>query len=191
MVLSNMARKESTIGEMVNIMAVNVNNLHEFAHHFHMTWTCVVSSIIGSFLLWTQLGFVASLGGLIVMVAVLPGNAAASNQQKRFQIKKLKHADARIKMINEMLNGIKVIKFYAWEMPFQRLINICRDAEIKILRKIAYFSIIPNLSWVFTPFLVKINLCYIFFKKCIFSKLISLKIFKKRSRLYPLVYTHS
>lgn len=154
MVLSNMARKESTVGEMVNIMAVNVNNLHEFAHHFHSTCACVLSIIVGSFLLWTQLGFVASLGGLIVMVAILPGNAAASNQQKRFQLKKLKQSDARIKMINEMLNGIKVIKFYAWEIPFQRLINSFRDAEIKILRKIAYYSIIPNLSWVLTPFLV-------------------------------------
>lgn len=149
-----MSRKESTVGEMVNIMAVNVNNLHEFAHHVHMVWTCILCILIGSFLLWIELGILASLGGLIVMVVILPGNAIASNQQKRLQIKKLKHTDSRIKIINEMLNGIKVIKLYAWEISFQRLINKFRNLELKILEHIALYSIIPNFSWVLTPFLV-------------------------------------
>lgn len=152
--LSNMARKESTVGEMVNVMSVNVTSLHEFAHNLNMAWSCIVSILIGIFLLWQQLGLIASLAGLFVMIIVIPMNAYTSNLTKRLQVKKLEHTDARVKMINELLNGIKVIKLYAWEIPFNNLITKCRNSELKFLNYISYFAIIPNFSWVLTPFLV-------------------------------------
>lgn len=31
----------------------------------------------------------------------------------------MKYKDERIKVINEILNGIKVLKMYAWEMSFK------------------------------------------------------------------------
>lgn len=154
MSLSNLAKKESTVGEMVNLMAVNVHSLHEFAHHLNMAWTCVACILVGSYLLWQELGMVASFAGLIVMIVLLPANVVASNQGKKLQLKKLRFTDSRVKMINEMLNGIKVIKLYAWEIPFKQLINKIRGCEIKVLKQIAYFSIIPQFSWVLTPFLV-------------------------------------
>lgn len=150
-----MARKESTLGEMVNVMSVNVQSLHEFCHHVNMTGSCIITILVGTFFLQLQLGLVASLGGLLIMIIILPFNAYASNLCKKIQVKKLKHTDSRVKTINEMLNGIKVIKLYAWEIPFKKLIEKCRISELSYLRHIGYFMIIPNISWVFTPFLVQ------------------------------------
>lgn len=154
MKLSNISRKESTVGEMINIISVNVQSLNEFSHHVNMIWSCMFSILFGTFLLWQQLG-VASLAGLFAMTITIPFNSYISNQAKKLQIKKLKETDSRVKTINEMLNGIKVIKLYAWELPFKELITAARNAELKILKFIFYYNAISNFSWILTPFLVR------------------------------------
>lgn len=35
------------------------------------------------------------------------------------QVAQMKSKDNRIKLMNEMLNGIKVLKLYAWELAFK------------------------------------------------------------------------
>jgi hypothetical protein len=44
--------------------------------------------------------------------------------------------DKRVKLMDEVLNGIKVLKLYAWEPSFSyKLLNI-REEEIKALKKV-------------------------------------------------------
>lgn len=151
--MSNLARKESTVGEMVNIIGVNIQSLYECAHHFNQMWSCAVSLTLGIVLLWHELGW-ASLAGLLVMALFTPVSSFFTTKSKRLQIGKLKHQDARIKTINEVLAGIKVIKFYAWEQPFMKTISHLRGLELGMLRKIAFLEALSNFSWTFSPFLV-------------------------------------
>ena len=55
--------------------------------------------------------------------------------------------DSRIKLLNEILNGIKVIKFYAWENPFKELVMKIRKGELNILRK---YMILVSTAYSFT-----------------------------------------
>ena len=66
----------------------------------------------------------ASLSSLALMIAILPlnfisGRLVATNQKKNMLMK-----DERVKLMNEILNGIKILKLYAWEKSFEvRLIT--------------------------------------------------------------------
>lgn len=43
--------------------------------------------------------------------------------------RKMQSQDVRVKLINEMLAGIRIIKLYAWENPFmQRVREVCSSA---------------------------------------------------------------
>ena len=42
------------------------------------------------------------------------------------QIAQMIQKDKRIKKLNEILSGIKVIKMYAWEIPFGKLVGDIR-----------------------------------------------------------------
>lgn len=42
----------------------------------------------------------------------------------------MKQKDNRIKLMNEILNGIKVLKLYAWEEPMEKQILATRDKEV-------------------------------------------------------------
>lgn len=105
--LSNSARKESTVGQLVNILAVNAQSLVEFPHHSNMVWSATFSIVLAIILLWRQLGL-ASMAGVLVMFVLIPVNSVITTKSKKYQIKKLRHQDSRVKIINEFLNGIKV-----------------------------------------------------------------------------------
>lgn len=73
-----------------------------------MAWSSLFSIIISTVLLWNLLG-VASLAGICVMVVLIPFNSYVTNKSKQLQIKKLDYQDSRVKTLNELLSGIKVI----------------------------------------------------------------------------------
>lgn len=66
----------------------------------------------------------------------------------------MKNKDERVKLINEVLSGIKVLKLYAWELAFKKKIDDIRDKEVKDLKSIAYLSAFAVLLWSCTPFFV-------------------------------------
>jgi hypothetical protein len=62
--------------------------------------------------------------------------------------------DERIKMVNEVLNGIKVIKLYAWEIPMEEVVTKLRDREIGYIKKGAFLRSLSDMLNSASPFLV-------------------------------------
>lgn len=73
------------------------------------------------------------------------------------QVQQMKFKDSRIKLMNEILNGIKVLKLYAWEPSFLEQIEGIRQSELHLLRKGAYLQAVSTFIWVCTPFLVRLS----------------------------------
>ena len=70
------------------------------------------------------------------------------------RMKVLEKTDARVKLMNEVLTGIRVIKYYFWEKPFKGKIHDLRKVELKNTEKMAWImsagvecmmGLIPNL----------------------------------------------
>jgi len=67
----------------------------------------------------------------------------------------MRHKDRRIRLMNEVLNGVKVIKLYAWEDHFQEDVSTIRQKELVTLRNTAYLNAISSFTWTSAPFLVR------------------------------------
>ena len=61
--------------------------------------------------------------GLAAMVLLGPINAIVAKQMKALQIAQMKNKDKRNKMMDEILNGMKILKLYAWEASFADKVN--------------------------------------------------------------------
>lgn len=72
----------------------------------------------------------------------------------KLQVTQMKEKDNRIKLMNEVLNGIKVIKLYAWELAFKEKVLDIRENELKVLKRAAYLAAVSTFTWVCAPFLV-------------------------------------
>lgn len=46
--------------------------------------------------------------------------------------------DERVRLMNEIIQGIQVIKMYAWEKPFGKLIELARKKEVHVIRYVSY-----------------------------------------------------
>lgn len=70
------------------------------------------------------------------------------------QVEQMQYKDSRIKLMNEILNGIKVLKLYAWENSFRDKVLAIRQKELNVLRKMAYLGALSTMAWTSAPFLV-------------------------------------
>ena len=73
------------------------------------------------------------------MVLMIPLNALVYRNIRTYQMEQMKNKDRRNKMMDEILNGMKIIKLYAWESSFLRKVNDIRDQEIYALKVRNYY----------------------------------------------------
>lgn len=74
------------------------------------------------------------------MIFLAPINVVVFSIVGKMRRKVLKYSDLRVKMMNEILSGIRIIKFYAWEKPFKKEVGMLREKELKALTNLAYVS---------------------------------------------------
>ncbi|XP_053936985.1 multidrug resistance-associated protein 1 isoform X3 [Cuculus canorus] len=156
LVITNSARKTSTVGEIVNLMSVDAQRLMDLATYINMIWSAPFQVILALCLLWQNLG-PSVLAGVAVMILLVPINAVMAMKTKTYQVAQMKCKDNRIKLMNEILNGIKVLKLYAWELAFREKVLEIRQKELKVLKKSAYLAAMATFTWVCAPFLVALS----------------------------------
>ncbi|CAD7667352.1 unnamed protein product [Nyctereutes procyonoides] len=156
LVITNSAKRESTVGEIVNLMSVDAQRFMDLAPFLNLVWSAPLQIILAIYFLWQNLG-PSILAGVAFMVLLIPLNGAVAVKMRAFQVEQMKFKDSRIKLMSEILGGIKVLKLYAWEPSFLEKVEGIREDELRLLRKSAYLQAISTFTWVCTPFLVTLT----------------------------------
>lgn len=134
-------------------MQVNAQTFIDLSTKWHILWSCPTKIIGASILLWFYIG-PAVFAGLAALIIILPLNSYSTNLYNKYETEKLNFRDSRIKVISEVLNGIKVIKFYGWEISFENIINKIRKSELNLLKKYTIAYSIFNFTYGFTTYVV-------------------------------------
>lgn len=151
--ISNSARRERTVGEIVNLMSVDADRFRPLLEFLHISWAAFIQISIAIFLLYQELGY-SAFAGVIVLLLIMPFNTVLGTRMEASQKKQMARKDERVKSMNEILNGMKVIKLYAWETAFMDIILKLRELEMKHIRRIAYCNSLFSFMWTVTPVLV-------------------------------------
>ncbi|XP_061601976.1 canalicular multispecific organic anion transporter 1 [Cololabis saira] len=155
LVVSNDTRKESTVGETVNLMSADAQRFNDVINFIHLLWSCPLQIIISIVFLWMELG-PSVLAGLLVMVLMVPINGLLANRARKLQISNMKFKDKRLKIMNEMLNGIKILKLFAWEPSFKTQVEDIREQELTVMKKFAYLTSISTFIFSCAPAVVSL-----------------------------------
>ncbi len=105
--ISSKAKRDTTVGEIVNLMSVDAQRFFELVSYLHVLWSGPLVITISIVMLWQYLG-VAVLAGLAVLICMIPLSGVIAAKLRQFQITQMKIKDNRVKSMNEILNGIKV-----------------------------------------------------------------------------------
>eukprot|EP00854_Cymbomonas_tetramitiformis_P009056 gene9056-10731_t len=124
-------------GTVVNLMSIDVNNVLNAVAYFHWTWTPLINLTVSLALLFRFLGL-ATFGALIFCALTVPINAVGFSRMQGMQVEMMKRKDARMEVVTEALQGIRVIKLCAYERDATAKIGETRTEELGVLRRYWY-----------------------------------------------------
>ncbi|CAG0919744.1 unnamed protein product [Notodromas monacha] len=99
---------------------------------------------------------IVMLAGVAVMMAVMFANAGIAVYLKKKHLQLMSKKDDRVKMMNEILNGIKVLKLYAWETSFLNIVEEIRRQEVRTLYSMSVIQAVSNFLSIFSPYAVSL-----------------------------------
>uniref|UniRef100_A0A672GC19 ATP-binding cassette, sub-family C (CFTR/MRP), member 10 n=1 Tax=Salarias fasciatus TaxID=181472 RepID=A0A672GC19_SALFA len=142
-----------SLGEAVNLMSADTDRVVNFFNSFHELWSLPFRFAVTLYLLYLQVG-VAFLGGLAVALLLVPFNKFLASRIVSNNKHMLRCKDSRVKLMTEILFGIRVIKFYSWEAHFARKVAECRRRELSHLKAVKYLDALCVYTWAALPVLI-------------------------------------
>ncbi|KAF9959731.1 hypothetical protein BGZ65_000094, partial [Modicella reniformis] len=128
--LSPAARREATLGEIMNRMSVDAERVGNAVKFLPQLLTTPFEIAIGIWLLYQQLGLSAFVG-LGVVLIMIPVQGKIAKVLHKAKGKKLEAMDMRIRLLTDILSGIRAVKLYSWERSFQEQLRGYRKKELK------------------------------------------------------------
>nr|XP_058932253.1 ATP-binding cassette sub-family C member 10 isoform X2 [Kogia breviceps] len=142
-------------GEILNLLGTDSERLLNFAGSFHEAWGLPLQLAITLYLLHQQVD-VAFVGGLILALLLVPVNKVIATRIMASNQEMLQHKDARVKLVTELLSGIRVIKFFGWEQALGARVEACRARELGRLWVIKYLDAACVYLWAALPVVISI-----------------------------------
>eukprot|EP00667_Euglena_gracilis_P001348 EG_transcript_1350 len=121
-----------TAGSIVNHMAVDAFAVGLLFQSVLNVFTIPIQVGLTLYLLYWNIGW-AGPASVVVILALVPVMGCLGGLSARLQRELLAHNDRRLQLVNELLQGIRVIKFYAWEATFVERIAAVRRAQLATL----------------------------------------------------------
>jgi len=163
LILSPASRQSSSTGQIVNMFSNDTGQLQRLMFFLGMIALAPAQIAVCLALIYEQVGN-ATWVGLGLMIILMPVNVFIFAQMSSIRREKSKVTDSRVKFMNEILAGIRIIKFYAWEDAFIEKVEKIRGQEMVLLTRLAYtvavgFSMILLSVPVVQPILVFLYVC--------------------------------
>ena len=155
------ARQGYSVGSLVTLMSVDLERLFYWIHISNFCFMSPAMIVIVCSIVITELGLLPSLAGFAVLIVLSAFQYYAAVVLKRARAKVMKHTEHRVHLIEELLQGIRIIKAYAWERPMAMQVEGVRRKELHEL-SVMLFLLALNLSVMFiTPVTVGMVCFYI------------------------------
>ncbi|GJN90211.1 hypothetical protein Rhopal_003210-T1 [Rhodotorula paludigena] len=122
--LSGKARLEVTNAKLMSHISTSISRIE-----------CLIQLAEVIIILCVVLG-ASALPGIAIVLLAMPLQTWAMKKLFLMRRKAQIHTDERIKSISELLNGIRIVKFFAWEAPILDKVGKSRKHELGAIRKL-------------------------------------------------------
>lgn len=145
--LSGSSRQAHGVGQIVNYMAVDSQQLCDIMQQLHSLWMMPLQIVASLLLLYYYMG-VSMFAALVLLLLTLISSLLMTHKSNSYQFFLMMKRDSRMKAINELLGNMRVIKFQAWEEHIKEKIQSFRNEEFRWLSKYMYlFSGNLSMLW--------------------------------------------
>ncbi|GFO10855.1 multidrug resistance-associated protein 1-like [Plakobranchus ocellatus] len=153
--ITNASKKDKTTAEIVSILAEDCERFINESNIMFFLVTSPIQVTVAIVLLYRHIGNAAFVG-LFFMLLLIPLNAWCGKKIAGLHKEKTEVQDERVKFMNEIVNGIKVLKLYAWEKAFAKRISDFHAKELNLLKSISHCEAGIDFMFRAIPFLVRL-----------------------------------
>lgn len=141
------------VGRVVNMMSTDVERANDFCWYVLYLYSNPQQLFVSIGLLYRLVGWCA-LSGLAVMLITLPVQGYIAKKQQTLRMSLSKLTDKRVKLTTELLSGMRIVKFMAWEQEFVDRVQDVRREELLFLKDIQWYRVLTSLINVAAPTVV-------------------------------------
>ncbi|XP_071837972.1 ATP-binding cassette sub-family C member 4-like [Apostichopus japonicus] len=145
--LSNSALGKTTVGQLVNILSNDVNRFDLAFLFIHYLWIAPIQIVTMLVVLWFQMG-PTCLIAFFTLLLLAPIQAFMGKMFSQLRARTALLTDERVRIMNEIISGMRIIKIHAWESPFTKLVEESRRRESLRIQRTSYLRSF-NLSFFF------------------------------------------
>ncbi|XP_077880855.1 ATP-binding cassette sub-family C member 6 [Ictidomys tridecemlineatus] len=151
--LSSSARKASAVGDVVNLLSVDVPRLTESVLYLNSSWMLLLWICLCFAYLWQLLG-PSALTAIAVFLGLLPLNFFITKKKGHYQEEQMRQKDSRARLTSSVLRTMRTVKAHGWEEPFLERILRVRGQELGALRTSTLLFSVSLVSFQVSTFLV-------------------------------------
>ncbi|KAJ3414779.1 hypothetical protein HDV05_006026 [Chytridiales sp. JEL 0842] len=153
---------KASLGKIVSLMSSDANRLYNFTSFIHAPLVSMpLEAVISVLALFYLLG-PSALAGLAVIGLSGPTTALLGSRMIKGQTELSEATDARTHLTNEVLQGIKIVKYFSWEGEFRTRIMKARETELmKNIALWAYYIGFFMVAW--GSSMLVILVCFFFY----------------------------
>ncbi|KAI4364931.1 hypothetical protein MLD38_020962 [Melastoma candidum] len=189
--LSNVGNRIHSPGEVVSYVTTDAYNIGEFPYWFHQIWSTSLQFVLALAIVYCSIG-VATISALVGIILIVLVTSPMAKQQLKYQLRLTEAQGKRLKVLGESLTNMRVLKLYAWETHFKKVVECLRDEEFtwisSVLAQKGYYLILFWSSPVLVP-AITFWTCYLvgipLTASSVFTFLASLRIVQEPIRLIP------
>uniref|UniRef100_K3X2G5 Uncharacterized protein n=1 Tax=Globisporangium ultimum (strain ATCC 200006 / CBS 805.95 / DAOM BR144) TaxID=431595 RepID=K3X2G5_GLOUD len=149
--LSCVARQAYTTGEIVTLMSVDSERIFNGMVTGPWIFIAPLAFIVTILLIALLFDVISALCGALLLVIVLYVSVKLADRIGDLQEELLEVVEERVKVTSEALQGIRVMKFYAWEESLARRVEKIRTVEVALYRRFHYLQIVNTNLLFLTP----------------------------------------
>ncbi|ENN81636.1 hypothetical protein YQE_01967, partial [Dendroctonus ponderosae] len=154
--LNHISSGKTAAGQLVNLLSNDVVRFDFALAFLHYIWIMPLQGIAGLIVMYSYIQTAAFPTMLVMTIQAVLGQGEIhslartevlrvsslsgylSRLQGKFRGKIATLTDQRVKLMNEITSGIQVIKMYAWEKPFEKIVEFSRRKEVNMIARNSY-----------------------------------------------------
>ena len=144
-------------GAIVDLMSNDSQRLNNITGYIHILWSGPFQIAVALGMLLFLLGIFPTLAGLLYMLFLIPVNSFFLKKLKKIRSEMMKYTDERVKWTNEVIQAIKAVKQYCYEIKFVQKINEIRRDELGKLKIVQLLKAVN--SWIAFTSPVMVSVC--------------------------------
>ncbi|CAH8433032.1 unnamed protein product [Heterobilharzia americana] len=124
----------STTGQIINLLSIDAQCFDLTFLFVHYVWMGPLQALV-VFGLMAQITLIPSLLTVGVIFLFIPIQSAFNREYAKMRFKAANVTDQRIRILSDIIAGIRVIKVNCWENAFMKLVHLYRSKEAKLFMR--------------------------------------------------------